>query len=192
MEIEISALLHDIGHGPYSHDSEEVIEKYTRRSHSDVKFLLEKEEIAAILDELGYRSRHHCRPDRGQDPAGPDRLWHAGRGPDGLPRQGRILYGRLLRDGRRRAPAPEHTLLRRHDRPEPPGLKSAEALLMSRFLMYPSVYNHHVGRITGAMFSTRARMQPSRACSSPVRPAGHGRLRGQRNACGTWMAIPAT
>ncbi len=33
------------------------------------------------------------------------------------------------------------------------GLKSAEALLMSRFLMYPSVYNHHVGRITGAMYS---------------------------------------
>ena len=32
------------------------------------------------------------------------------------------------------------------------GLKSAEALLMSRFLMYPSVYTHHVGRIAGAMF----------------------------------------
>jgi uncharacterized protein len=33
------------------------------------------------------------------------------------------------------------------------GLKSAESLLMSRFLMYPSVYDHHVGRIAGSMFS---------------------------------------
>ncbi len=153
MEIEISALLHDIGHGPYSHDCEEVIEKYTRRSHSDVRFLLEKEEIATVLEELGISQATIASQIEGKTRLGQivngtldvDRM-------DYLVRDAYytgVSYGmvdieHLLRNIR----FYDDTIVLNHR-----GLKSAEALLMSRFLMYPSVYNHHVGRITGAMFS---------------------------------------
>jgi HD superfamily phosphohydrolase len=153
MEIEISALLHDIGHGPYSHDCEEVIEKYTRRSHSEVKFLLEKEEIATILEDLGISQATIANQIEGKTKLGQiingtldvDRM-------DYLVRDAYytgVSYGmvdteHLLRN----ILFYDDTIVLNHR-----GLKSAEALLMSRFLMYPSVYNHHVGRITGAMFS---------------------------------------
>jgi HD superfamily phosphohydrolase len=153
MEIEIAALLHDIGHGPYSHDCEEVMEKYTRRSHSDVKFLLEKPEIAAVLDEFAILPATIAGQIEGKTRAGQivngtldvDRM-------DYLIRDAYytgVSYGMVdVEHLLRNIIFFDDTIVLRHR-----GLKSAEALLMSRFLMYPSVYNHHVGRITGAMYS---------------------------------------
>jgi HD superfamily phosphohydrolase len=153
MEIEIAALLHDIGHGPYSHDCEEVIGKYTRRSHSDVKFLLEKPEIAAVLEEFAVLPGTIAGQIEGKTRAGQivngtldvDRM-------DYLIRDAYytgVSYGMVdVEHLLRNIIFYDDTMVLKYR-----GLKSAEALLMSRFLMYPSVYNHHVGRITGAMYS---------------------------------------
>ena len=154
IEIEIAALLHDIGHGPYSHDCEQVIEKYTRRGHADVKFLLEGNEIAPLLEELGISPAAIASHIEGKTRIGQivngtldvDRM-------DYLVRDayytgvsyGMVDVDHLLRNIR----FYDDSSVLYHR-----GLRSAEALLMSRFLMYPSVYNHHVGRITGAMFSS--------------------------------------
>jgi HD superfamily phosphohydrolase len=153
MEIEIAALLHDIGHGPYSHDCEEVIMKYTRRSHSDVRFLLEKPEIAAVLEEFAVSPATIASQIDGKTRAGQivngtldvDRM-------DYLIRDAYytgVSYGMVdVEHLLRNIIFYDDTMVLKYR-----GLKSAEALLMSRFLMYPSVYNHHVGRITGAMYS---------------------------------------
>jgi HD superfamily phosphohydrolase len=51
------------------------------------------------------------------------------------------------------------------------GLQAAESLLVSRFLMYPTVYYHHVGRIAEAM-ATHAAEKVIEAGMSPQRLRG--------------------
>jgi HD superfamily phosphohydrolase len=130
-----------------------VLEKYTRRSHSDVKFLLEKPELAAVLDEFGVLPATSAGQIEGKTRAGQivngtldvDRM-------DYLIRDAYytgVSYGMVdVEHLLRNIIFFDDTMVLKYR-----GLKSAEALLMSRFLMYPSVYNHHVGRITGAMYS---------------------------------------
>ncbi|MDP2846357.1 MAG: HD domain-containing protein, partial [Candidatus Methanoperedens sp.] len=45
-ELLAASLLHDIGHGPFSHATEELIVWYTRKSHDDVEGLLRKGAIS--------------------------------------------------------------------------------------------------------------------------------------------------
>lgn len=151
-EIEVAALLHDVGHGPYSHDCEDVIEKYTRRDHADVKFLLDRPEIASILDTHGMKPATIAAHIKGET-----RIGQIVNGTLDVDRMDYIIRDAYYTGVSYGIVDVEHLLrhLGFHDNLlvlTQRGLKSAEALLMSRFLMYPSVYNHHVGRIAGAMF----------------------------------------
>ena len=42
LEIRVASLLHDVGHGPFSHVTENVIYKYTRRRHDEIKEIIGK------------------------------------------------------------------------------------------------------------------------------------------------------
>ncbi|MGM0771739.1 MAG: HD domain-containing protein [Halobacteriota archaeon] len=154
-EIRAAALLHDVGHGPLSHVTENIIKQYTRQRHEDVKNILKKGEIAEILDEHGIGPVNIAEHIKGETPLGKivnseidvDRM-------DYLVRDahytgvafGLVDHVRLIHEMQ----FYEDNLVVGQG-----GLKAAESLLVSRFLMHPSVYYHHVSRIAETMF-TRA------------------------------------
>ncbi|HNS25425.1 MAG TPA: HD domain-containing protein, partial [Methanobacteriaceae archaeon] len=146
--IRVCAALHDAGHGPFSHVSEGVLET----SHEKLTtHLIKKSALGDILSER-YNLKEVVDIISGQGPLGQivsgdldvDRM-------DYLLRDSYytgVAYGiidveRLINnmhlDG-------ENLTLHRK------GVQAAEAMLLARYFMYPSVYQHHTTRIVNAMF----------------------------------------
>lgn len=152
-EIKAATLLHDVGHGPFSHVTENVINKYTRRRHDDVKEILGKGEIREVLSKYGISPGNLVKHIKGETSLGQilsseidvDRM-------DYLVRDahytgvafGVVDYNRLINQMN----FYEDRLVINYG-----GLKAAESLLVSRFWMNTSVYYHHVTRISEAMCS---------------------------------------
>ncbi|ELZ13411.1 metal dependent phosphohydrolase [Halovivax asiaticus JCM 14624] len=149
--IKAAAMVHDVGHGPYSHNVEDLIQRRTGRYHDDVHDLLADGEIGDVLRD------HGLEPDRiadlvagdgefGQLVSGEldvDRMDYLVRDAHhtGVP-YGAIDHGRLVRE------------LRYVDGQLVLGegnVQTAESLLVARALMNPTVYSHSVARISKAM-----------------------------------------
>ncbi len=153
IEIKAASLLHDIGHGPFSHVTENVIDKYTRRRHEDIKEVLVKGEIGEALKKYGVSPGNVAKHIKGETSVGQivsseidvDKM-------DYLVRDahytgvafGVVDYNRLIN----KMDFYEDRLV-----VEQGGLKAAESLLVSRFWMNTSVYYHHVTRIAESMCS---------------------------------------
>jgi HD superfamily phosphohydrolase len=149
--VRAAALLHDVGHGPYGHQTEDVIRRRTGRDHDDVSGLLSETTLAEVLET------HGLDPDRvvalvagegelGQLVAGEldvDRMDYLVRDahhtgvPYGTIDHGRLLRALRFRDGRLVLSAGN--------------VPTAESLLLARALMDGTVYRHHAARIAGAM-----------------------------------------
>ena len=150
-ELLAAGLLHDIGHGPFSHATEGIIERYTRKSHDDVAGLLKKGEVSEVLREYSLSPSSVARHIKGETDTGQiinseidvDRM-------DYLVRDayytgvafGLVDHARLIHELRFK----ENRLVLNTG-----GLQAAESLLVSRFLMHPTVYFHHVCRIAESM-----------------------------------------
>jgi hypothetical protein len=53
--IRIAALLHDVGHGPFSHIFEHLLVKFLKKTHEDINvWVIQKSELREIIKKIGF------------------------------------------------------------------------------------------------------------------------------------------
>ena len=156
LRLGAAALLHDLGHGPLSHATEAVLAPFLKREHERIVDILRRGELREALDSSGFR------PAEIQDLI-------SGRG------LGRIVSGEIDVDRMDYLSRDSHYTgvaygvvdwLRLMDKiilhqgqlaVDAGGVSAATSLLISRLLMQPSVYFHHVCRIGESMIASGIR-----------------------------------
>jgi hypothetical protein len=174
-ELLAASLIHDVGHGPFSHVTEPLIRKYTGKGHEQIEDILAHHEpvpgargeaelparrITDVLEAYHLDRRKLLRYLRGERPEERQTRDLA-----------RILNGEidvdkmdyLVRDsyytGVAYGVVDNIRLIRGLEFSNQElvitekGIPPAEYLLFSRFLMHPTVYNHHTSRIAQVMFA---------------------------------------
>jgi HD superfamily phosphohydrolase len=149
--VRAAALLHDIGHGPYSHNIESLVHRRTGKYHDEVGDLLAGGEVARVLTEHGLNPERIAGLVAGEGEFGQlvsgeldvDRMDYLVRDAHhtGVP-YGTIDHDRLVRELR----FVDGDLVL-----DEGNVQTAESLLLARALMNPTVYQHHVARIAKAM-----------------------------------------
>ncbi|MDD1677310.1 MAG: HD domain-containing protein [Methanomicrobiales archaeon] len=146
-----AAILHDIGHGPFSHAIEPLIVEFTGEDHQQIDTLLCSGILAETLSgegtdpaEVGSMIRgKHCLSGIIQGDLDVDRMDYLMRDAHytGVP-YGTVDAHRLIQS----SIFTEHGIVL-----EESGINAAESLLIARTLMRPAVYFHHVSRIAASM-----------------------------------------
>jgi HD superfamily phosphohydrolase len=154
-DLRLAALMHDIGHGPFSHLFEEVLEYGCNTTHEEMgKRIIMQSEISDILDRHGHSADLVCRLSFGQLKVNfMNEIISGGLSADimdYLPRDGlftgaeyaKVDYHRLLSS---LEVSKSRLALNRS------ALNSLESMLISRYEMFKAVYFHKTVRAAEVM-----------------------------------------
>jgi len=149
--VKAAAMIHDVGHAPFSHNVEELIHRRTGKYHDDVGELLADGSVGAVLRDHDLDPSQVADLVAGEGELGQlvsgeldvDRMDYLVRDAHhtGVP-YGTIDTGRLVRELR---------LIDGELVLDEGNVQTAESLLLARALMNPTVYSHHVSRISKGM-----------------------------------------
>ncbi|MCI6774707.1 HD domain-containing protein [Methanobrevibacter boviskoreani] len=145
--VRLAGMLHDIGHGPFSHVSESVMNV---KHEEQTAFIIKNTAISTKISE-NFNLDEVVDIINGKDKLGPiisgeldvDRM-------DYLIRDSHytgVAYGVIDLDR-----IISNLKLEKFLVLDIKGVQAAEAMLVARYFMYPSVYQHHTTRIVNAMF----------------------------------------
>jgi HD superfamily phosphohydrolase len=176
LKLGAAALLHDLGHGPLSHATEAVLAPFLKREHERIIDILRRGELREVLDSYGLRpaeiqdlisGRRFGRIVSGEIDV--DRMDYLSRDSHytgvayGVVDRLRLMDKIVLRQGQLAV--------------EAGGVQAATSLLISRLLMQPSVYFHHVCRIAESMISAGIRgMREEGARAEDIKAMDDGQL----------------
>ena len=154
-DLRLAALVHDIGHGPFSHLFEEVLEYGCNTTHEEMgKRIITQTEISDILSAHGHNAELACRLSFGQSKVNFMNEIISGALSadimDYLPRDG-------LFTGAEYAKVDYHRLVsslevyKNHLAINKSALNSLESMLISRYEMFKAVYFHKTVRAAEVM-----------------------------------------
>jgi len=156
--VQAAALLHDVGHGPFSHTSDPLYRDYLGKTHEDLTLeALQKGAFPDILARHGVDARHVGELVRGKGRLGPlvsgdldvDRMDYLMRDSHYTGVHVGVDLARLVQD---LVLTPQGLALRESS------LMAAEMLLVTRLQMYASVYFHRTCRVGERMIERAFRL----------------------------------